>query len=135
MRSGRLPRVPPPRAMASPLAPVTLRLRWGVEAPRPPSAADTHAFLIPGRGGGALVDAEVSIGDLAAARARWRREVQGAVVALLAITLLVCAGPLIEARRNARDVRRFLRATLGIIVMLLVARGILWYAARLFGGS
>ena len=122
-------------AIATPLAPVTLRLRWGVEAPRPPSAADTHAFLIPGRGGGALVDAEVSIGDLAAARARWRREVQGAVVALLAITLLVCAGPLIEARRNARDIRRFLRATLGIIVMVLVARGILWYAARLFGGS
>src|SRR5207247_9804275 len=48
-------------AIATPLAPVTLRLRWGVEAPRPPSAADTHAFLIPGRGGGALVDAEVSI--------------------------------------------------------------------------
>ena len=121
--------------VATSLAPVTLHLRIGADGSRAPASDDTHAFLIPGRGGGALVDAGVSTRDLAAARARWRREVQGAALTLLAITLLLCAGPLIDARRSARDVRRFLRVTLGIIGTLLVARGILWYAAGLLGGS
>jgi len=120
--------------VATSLAPATLRLRLRGESPRSPASADTYTFLIPGRGGGTLVDAEVSLRDLAAARARWHHDVEAAVVALLAFTLLLCAGPLIDARRSARDVPGFLRATLGIIATVLVARAILWYATGLLGG-
>jgi hypothetical protein len=43
----------------------------------------------------------VAPGDLAEARARWRRRSEAAVVAVFALTLLVCAGFLVEIRRRA----------------------------------
>jgi signal transduction histidine kinase len=115
------------------LVPVTLRMRLPGAGPPPHASGEMHAFVIPARAGQALVDAEFSTGDLAAARARWQRGVRAGVVSLLALTLWLCAGPLIDQRRTAGDVPRFLKATLGIIVTLLGARLVLWYAVGLAG--
>jgi signal transduction histidine kinase len=119
--------------LSTSVAPVTLRVRLPPDAPPPPSGTGVHSFVIPSRGGGALLDAELSRQELDAARARWRRSVMASAVSVLALTLLLCTGPLIDWRHTARDVPRFLQGTLGIIATLLVTRGILYYATDLAG--
>src|SRR5256885_1516504 len=64
-----------------------------------------YAFVIRSPAGGPLVVAEVSPDDLAQARARWRSRTWAAVWSVLAIALLLCAGPLVELRRRSRDRR------------------------------
>ncbi|HWF87035.1 MAG TPA: ATP-binding protein [Vicinamibacterales bacterium] len=105
------------------IAPVTLRARADGTRARGP-----FSFTIPSRGGGALVDADVSPADLAGARASWRLGIRAAVESVLAVTLLLCIVPLLEFRRRIRGPRAFLAATAGVAVLLIVSRFVLWMA-------
>jgi signal transduction histidine kinase len=109
--------------LSTSIATVTLRSRSGGVQTRGP-----FSFTIPSRGGGALVDADVSQADLAGARASWRLDVWAAVESVLALTLLLCAVPLIEFRRNTRRPKTFLTATAGIALLIIAARFVLWMA-------
>ncbi|OFV90033.1 MAG: hypothetical protein A3H95_16725 [Acidobacteria bacterium RIFCSPLOWO2_02_FULL_64_15] len=113
------------------LVPVTLRVRTA-GAPQPQAA---FTFTVRSRAGEPLVDAEVSETDLAAARAEWRGGTWGAVLLVLAVTLLLSMVPLIEARRRAADARRVVASTAGIVLALVVARVLLWFAATPLIGS
>ena len=118
--------VPGPDQVVVPtsVAPVSLRSRGA------PAPADPYTFLIPSpRGGEALIEAQVAPGDLADARARWRNGTWAAVWSLVAVTLLLCTGPLLELRRHSRDLRRFGVITATIVLALIAARLMLWFGA------
>ena len=82
--------------MPTSIVPVAIRIR----APGDATPEQPFRFTVPGRDGGFVLEADVSPGDLAAARARWRAVTRAAVLGVLAIALLLCAGPLID--RGAR---------------------------------
>jgi signal transduction histidine kinase len=105
------------------LVPVALRVRIGDVAPQGP-----YTFVIPSPGGGPLVDAEVSPAQLAKARARWRGGTWAAVLSVVGLTLLLCAGPFLELRRRARTARTFVAASAGLVVAIVIARVVFWFA-------
>ncbi|MEO8256612.1 MAG: ATP-binding protein [Acidobacteriota bacterium] len=105
------------------LVPVALRVRIGDVAPQ-----GAFTFVIPSPGGGPLVDAEVSPAELAAARRRWRAGTWAAVLSVVGVTLLLCAAPLVARRRRARTTRAFVAASAGLIVAVVIARVIFWFA-------
>ena len=92
------------------------------DEPRPGVAADAarrrrRSGAAGGRGaarpsGEPLAEAWVDPETLRAARNRWRRQVAAVMVALLAATVLVLIGPLLD-RRIGRDRRVYVRTTLG----------------------
>jgi signal transduction histidine kinase len=113
--------------LSTSLAPVTLRV--GAMTPTPSPAV----FSIVSRSGGTLVDAEVAPGALIEARALWRRGTAAAVLAVLAVTLLLGAGLLVDVRRRARSSRTNLAASAGIVAALVLSRSVLGSAARQAG--
>jgi signal transduction histidine kinase len=113
------------------LAPVRLRVPAGIQ---PTETAGRLGFVIRSADGTPLVDAEVLPSDLAAARSRWRRGTGATVAGVLALTLLLCTGPLIELRRTTRAPRVNLLVAAGIAVIVIVARGIVWSATTLVTG-
>ncbi len=106
------------------LVAVSLRARFGDSA-----SASPYSFVIPSSDGHLLLEAQVAPADLAAARARWRSWTRGILLGVLGATLLLCAGPMLDARRLARHPRRFLAATLALVVALAGARVVLHRAA------
>ena len=110
--------------LSTSLAPVTLRV--GAVTPTPSPAV----FSITSRAGGTLVDAEVAPGDLIEARTRWRRGTSAAVLAVLAVTLLLGAGVLVDVRRRARSPRTNLAASAGIVAALVLSRTVIRLATR-----
>ena len=108
--------------MPTSLAPVTLRVR-AAGATSPPQP---FRFVVPAREGGFVLEADVSSGDLAAARARWRAVTWAVVLGVLALTLLLCAGPLIDLRGQARVMSPFLGFTALLIVLIVSVRGVLY---------
>src|SRR5205814_3021711 len=111
-------------ALPTSLAPVTLRARASV-ASAPPRV---FTFVIAARDGGFVLEAEVSPAALAAARAHWRQMTRAAMLGVVAVTLLLCTGPIIDRRRQTRDVSRFLATTALLIVVLVGVRGVLYFA-------
>jgi signal transduction histidine kinase len=109
--------------------PVALRVRIGDVAPQ-----GAYTFVIPSPGGGPLVDAEVSPGDIAAARARWRGGTLAAMLSVVGITLLLCAGPLLALRRRTRTTPRFIAASAGLVIAVVLARLVFWFAASALEG-
>jgi signal transduction histidine kinase len=110
------------------LVPVKLRaLASGVAGPDRP-----FTFVVPVPGGGFLLEAEVPRADLAAARARWRNGTRAAVLIVLAITLLLCAGPLMDERRRTRETSVFLIVTAALLLLLVTARGAFYLALTPF---
>jgi signal transduction histidine kinase len=106
------------------IVPVTLRLGVGGGA----LPVQPFRFTVPARDGGFVLEAEVSPQDLLAARARWRARTWAAVLAVLAVAMLLCAGPLIELRRRARDPGRFLALTALLAAIVGLTRGVLYVA-------
>ena len=106
------------------LAPVALRaiVQGSQVSTRP------FTFVIPAEGGGLLVEAEVSSADLAAARARWRSAAWAAVWSVFALTLLLCAAPLIEWRRKRSTPGRCFLAAAGLAAIIVATRMVLWFA-------
>ena len=110
--------------MPTSIAPVTLRVSAGGAA----SPSQPFRFTLPGRDGGFMLEADVSPGELAAARARWRAMTRAAALSVLAVTLLLCTGPLLDLRRQARALSRFLGMTALLITLVVVARAVLFVA-------
>jgi signal transduction histidine kinase len=108
------------------LVPVTMRVRpqagAGAGSTRP------YTFVLPASDAGFALEAEVAPADLANARARWRFVTRAAVLGVTALTLLLCAGPLLDLRQQARDVSRFVALTALLIMLVVVARAILYVA-------
>ena len=111
-------------AMPTSIVPVTLRVRAG-GAPSPPQP---FRFFVPARDGGFVLEADVSPGDLAAARARWRAMTRAAVLGVLALTLLLWTGPLLDRRRQTRKLSPFLGITALLIAIVAVSRAVLFVA-------
>jgi signal transduction histidine kinase len=106
------------------IAPVKLRTRVdGSAAPDRP-----FTFVIPSRGGGLLVEAEVAPADLADARANWREATWAAVGSIIGVTLLLCAGPVNERRRRTQGGRAYLAGTAAVAAIVVIARILLWFA-------
>ena len=109
--------------LADTVVPVSLRVRIGDVAPQ-----GAYTFVIPSPGAGPIVDAEVSPAALAEARARWRGGTWTAVLSVVGITLLLCATPLLTLRRRARTTRTFVAASAGLVVAVVIARVVFWFA-------
>ena len=104
---------------------VTLRTRAAGAPDAPPRP---FTFVVRAPDGGFVLEASVAPADLAAARADWRHMTQAAALVVVALTLLFCAGPIIDLRRHARDMSRFVALTALLIVLVVVVRGILYVA-------
>ena len=110
--------------MPTPIAPVSLRMRFEGAGDRP----RTDSFIIAGPDGAPLLEGSVTPSDLASARHRWRRIVLAAVLATLAATLLLTIGPMLDRRATARTPRRELQLSVGIGLVILAATAVLWLA-------
>jgi signal transduction histidine kinase len=109
------------------IVPVSLRLQFeGV-------AETEDAFVIRSTANEPLAAVAVSSADLVAARQRIRDRLVAGELALLATLLLLGTGALLDWRRSTRSVRTAVLTTLGIVVLLLVARALFWIAARKAG--
>ncbi len=106
--------------------PISLRLH--APAGAAPAAA---TFVIAAPDGSPLLDASVAPSELAAARARLRRTVVALTIAILAFTVLLFAGPLLDARAVARAARREWLLTLLILAVILAGSALLWLAFRI----
>jgi signal transduction histidine kinase len=108
------------------LVPVRIRTRASASQ----AAPDPFTFVVPAPGGGVLLEAEVPRAELAAARETWRNATWAAVIGVLALTLLLCAGPLIDLQRRTRVTSEYLMASSALVVIVIAARGILYFALR-----
>ena len=84
--------------------------------------ASPYDFSISSPDGQLLVEAHVSTADLAAARARWHGAGYAAVWAVLGLTLLACAAPLIDLRRRSRGGLPVAAATAGLVAIAIGGR-------------
>jgi len=120
-----------PSAYVMPTArgPISLRLH---DARAPVGASPAAAtFVIAAPDGSPLLDASVAPSELAAARVRLRRTVVALTTAILAFTVLLFAGPLLDARAGARAARREWLLTLLILAVVLAGSALLWLAFRI----
>jgi signal transduction histidine kinase len=110
--------------MQTSVVPVTLR----VGAAAPATTTTPFRFVVPARDSTFVLEADVSPADLAAARARWRAITRAVVLGVLAVTLMLCTGPVIDMRRRTRETSRFVTLTAVLIVMVVCVR-VLFYVA------
>ena len=110
---------------------VNVRATPGLAPPQPP-----FSFAIRTAQGQVLATAEVSPADLAAARATWQSWIRAAVVGVLGLTILLCAAPVLEARRHARRPGAFVLTTGSLVACLAIGRTLLRAAfLPVVGGS
>jgi signal transduction histidine kinase len=109
--------------VATSIVPARVSALFGGAVPPP----DPYRFVIPSAGGGLLVAADVAPGDLASARALWRSATWAAVWSVVAVTVLLCSGPILEWRARARDRGAFAAATTALAVTLAAARLVFWF--------
>ncbi len=112
-------------SVATSIVPVTLGTRLSGA-----SAEGPYTFTIASSSGQILVDASVLPGDLAAARQRWRDGTRALVVAILALTLLLCASAALD-RRRPQTVRQAIAVTVlaivvGVAAWALIVRLLPW---------
>jgi signal transduction histidine kinase len=107
------------------LFPVTLRARAGAS---PAAPQDALSFVVRAPDGGFVLEASVAPADLAATRARWRAVTRAVVLSVIAAELLLCAGPIIDLRREMRDMSRFVALTAVLILLVVGVRAILYVA-------
>ena len=115
----------PPDTFVVPTSIVPARVSaiFGGAAPPP----DPYRFVIPSAGGGLLVAADVAPIDLVNTRAQWRSETWAAVWSVIAVTVLLCAGPLLEWRRRARTRGALSAATAALALTVVAARLVFWF--------
>ena len=114
--------------MATSRGRVTLRLLDGTQAPLP---AGTVRFALRSPDGTTLVEASVDPSALAARRTAYRRTIGALAVAAIAITVLLLAGPLLDARGRARLPAREIRLTAMIVVVIAAGAALLTVAFRI----
>jgi signal transduction histidine kinase len=106
------------------LVPVTLRARAGATS----APQDPFSFVVRAPDGAFVLEASVAPADLAAARAGWRAMTRAVVLGVIALTLLLSAGPIIDLRRQMRDTSRFVALTAVVILLVVVVRAVLYSA-------
>ena len=110
------------------IVPVSLRPQFEGAA-----ESGAGAFVIRSATSEPLAAVTVPDADLAGARQRIRDRLLAAELALVAVLLLLFTGALLDWRRFAGTVRAAASLTIGIALLLLGARAILWIAARKAG--
>ena len=110
------------------IVPVSLRLPFEGAA-----ESGAGAFVIRSATTEPLVAVTVSDAALADARQRIRDRLVAAELALAALIVLLFTGALLDWRRFTHSVRLAVAITIGIAILLLGARAILWVAARKAG--
>jgi signal transduction histidine kinase len=110
------------------IVPVSLRPQFEGAA-----ESGAGAFVIRSATNEPLVAVTVPDADLVGARQRIRDRLLAAELALVAVMLLLFTGALLDWRRVTRSVRVSVLITIGIAVLLLGARAILWIATRKAG--
>ena len=105
--------------------PVALRIAYEGAG----GAPARNSFLIEGPDGKPLLEAEVSPASLRSLRARVRSRTADAALAVLALTLVVMAIPLWDARERAAGTRAFVAPT--VLIALLIAGARLVLAAAI----
>jgi signal transduction histidine kinase len=105
--------------------PVSLKLHDGRAPPAP------NTFVIQAPDGRPLLDAAIAPAELAATRERLRRFVVALAIAVFALTVLLLAGPLLDARAGASTAPRDWRLTLTIIVVTLAGAALLAVAFQI----
>jgi signal transduction histidine kinase len=104
------------------IVPVTVRPHDGSAASGP------HTFVILAPNGQPLLDARVAPDALQAARDRWRQNVVGLVLAIVALALIVSIAPLLRWRATLSHPGDQV-SVLGLVLALIVgARALLWLA-------
>ena len=111
--------------MPSARGPVSLRLHG---AGTPPVSDDATSFVISAPDGTPLLDASVATPELAAERVRLRRTIVATAIATLALTVMLLAGPLLDARSTARAPRREWQLTVTILLIIIGGGALLWLA-------
>jgi signal transduction histidine kinase len=106
------------------LAPVLLRPRYESAG----QSAGPNSFIVRSPSGDPLLEAQVSVADLARVRQQWRRTVAGAALAVVAVTLLLLAAPLLTLRNRGRTTGAYAGAAAGLTGIVLAARALLWFA-------
>lgn len=110
------------------IVPVSLRLPFeGI------AESGAGAFVIRSATNEPLVAVRVADAEFAVARQRIRDRLLAAELALLAVMLLLFTGALLDWRRVTPSVRLAVSTTLGIALLLLGARALLWIASRKAG--
>jgi signal transduction histidine kinase len=119
------------------IADVDLQLRYEGE----PTADGTGTFAVEDPSGSRLLTASVDSDDLAATRSRWQAATRSAALTVLAVTVLLFTGPLVDWRSRARSVRRDAVAVALMCAAIVAARIILraaspadWSEAAAFSG-
>lgn len=102
---------------------VSLRATPGLAPPRAP-----YGFSIRSAEGRWLADAELLPGDLAAARDRWATRTRTAALVVLALTILLCAAPFLEARRHGDGAAFVIGTTVALVAVLAATRWLLYAA-------
>src|SRR5262245_22091649 len=106
--------------------PVSLRLHTGGGG-GPPSP-DESRFVIQAPDGTPLLDASVQLSTLADQREGIRRTYGAIAIALVAVTILLLSGPLLDARATARSARRELQLTFMVLIVVVAGAAVLWAA-------
>ncbi len=109
--------------LSTSLVPVSLSTRVGVAPTGSP-----YTFVIPASGGQLLVVGEVAPADLAAAKRNWRRGTGATILSICAVTILLCAGTLLDVRRRTRERGTVFVTTAAIVAALVAARVLFWFA-------
>jgi signal transduction histidine kinase len=104
---------------------VSLRLHEETAPPAP------HTFVIRTADGEPLLDASIATSELAAARVRLRRSVVALAIAMFGFTVLLLAGPLLDARAVARAAALEWRLTATIAVVIVAGSALLWLAFQI----
>ena len=107
------------------------RVQLRLHDPARSAQAPVFGFVVAAPDRTPLVDVSIPPGELAAGRSQLRRTVSALALALLAVTVLLLAGPLLDARLAARAPWRELRLTAAILAVILGGAGLLWLAFRI----
>ena len=109
------------------VGPASLRTQYegAGDRPRP------NSFLVHAPGGETLVEVSISPAEIAVARSATRRRLLAIVAGVLATTVLLLIGPLLDRRAIARDGRSYRQLTLGAAALLLAGAGLAYVALAL----
>ena len=106
-------------------APVSIELSFEGARTRP----DAAAFEVVAPDGKRLLTATINPADLARSRQRWRRAAVSGALVVLALTLVLLCGPLLDWRNRATRPATYLAAFLGIAAAIVGARLLVWLAS------